>query len=1201
MPDTNSQLPLALSSSKQSGLSQPKTTLLSSELSAQLKQSLAGQRGYWGQLYGCSDALVIAEAALAADAPIMVITSDTPAATRLEHAIRFFARSTNGEHPSAAENELTVLTFPDWETLPYDVFSPHQDIISDRLATLARLPTLTRGVLIVPVATLLHRLAPTDFLDANCFLIDRGQQLDLGAMRTRLDSAGYRCVSQVIEHGEFAIRGSIIDLFPMGHSQPFRIELFDDEVESIRSFDPETQRSIEKVDNIRLLPAREFPFTQEAITRFRQAYRSQFEGNLQTNTIYNEISNGNTAPGIEYYLPLFFDKTHSLFNYLPKNHTVITSDGTQAAVSAFWADVEERYEQGRYDVSRPLLTPNQLFLRENEFFEYIGKQTRIEIQHFKTAEKSGANNFATSAPPQLTLDVRAEQPSARLMAFLADFTSAAKEPSASTKNGRVLFCAESTGRRETLLEILKGCGLHPQPVQTWAEFLASDAPYAITVSALEEGLLLTDKSTENNIALIAEPQLFGQQVLQQRRRKRKARDADQVIKNLVELEIGAPVVHEDNGVGRYLGLEIIALGDMTQEFLTLEYAGGDKLFVPVSHLHLISRYTGASPESAPLHKLGSGQWEKAKRRAREKVRDVAAELLSIYAQRAARKGHVYHVDENQYAAFCASFPFEETPDQQDTIEAVYNDMCSNKPMDRLVCGDVGFGKTEVAMRAAFIAVQDGKQVAMLVPTTLLAQQHFENFQDRFADWPIRIASVSRFRTKKEQTQILKELEAGTIDIIIGTHKLIHGDIKYKRLGLVIIDEEHRFGVRQKDKFKALRSEVDLLTLTATPIPRTLNMSMAGLRDLSIIATAPARRLAVKTFVSEWNNTLLKEACLREIRRGGQVFFLHNSVETIEKMRRELEEMIPEAKVEVAHGQMRERELEQVMADFYHHRFNVLICTTIIETGIDIPSANTIIINRADNFGLAQLYQLRGRVGRSHHQAYAYLVVPPKRVMSADATKRLEAIESIQDLGAGFTLATHDMEIRGAGELLGEGQSGRMQEIGFTLYLELLERAVEALKAGKEPELDRPLDHGTEIDLGIPALLPDDYLPDVHTRLIQYKRIAGANSKEELRELQVEMIDRFGLLPEPTKNLFSVTELKLSATPLGIKKIEMGDSGGRIQFVEEPNIDPMKIISLIQNQSKMYKMDGQDKLRIISDLPDAPARFSATELFLHELT
>ncbi len=763
-------------------------------------------------------------------------------------------------------------------------------------------------------------------------------------------------------------------------------------------------------------------------------------------------------------------------------------------------------------------------------------------------------------------------------------------------DGRVLFCAESTGRRETLLELLRGCDLHPTAVSSWAEFVEGGMPLAITVAALEEGLLLTQPP----LAVIAEPQLFGEQVLQQRRRQRKTRDADQVIKNLVELEVGSPVVHEDNGVGRYLGLQKLALGAVEQEFLTLEYAGGDKLYVPVSHLHLISRYSGASPETAPLHKLGSGRWEKAKRKAREKVRDVAAELLSIYAQREARKGHIYHLDDNQYAAFVAAFPFEETPDQQEAISGVLTDMRSDKPMDRLVCGDVGFGKTEVAMRAAFIAVQDGKQVAMLVPTTLLTQQHYENFRDRFADWPVRIESVSRFRSKKEQTAVLEGLESGNVDIIIGTHKLIHGDIKYKQLGLVIIDEEHRFGVRQKDKFKALRSEVDVLTLTATPIPRTLNMSLSGIRDMSIIATAPARRLAVKTFVSQWNETVVKEACLREIRRGGQLFFLHNKVETIEKQAREIEALVPEARVAVAHGQMRERDLERVMADFYHHRFNVLVCTTIIETGIDIPNANTIIINRADRFGLAQLYQLRGRVGRSHHQAYAYLVVPPRNVMTADAVKRLEAIESITDLGAGFTLATHDLEIRGAGELLGEGQSGHMQEIGFTLYMELLDRAVEALKSGRQPELDRPLDHGAEIDLGIPALLPDDYLPDVHTRLIQYKRIASAENAEELRELQVEMIDRFGLLPDQAKNLFHVTELKLRATPLGIRKIEMGDSVGRVHFVAEPNIDPMKIIRLIQTQSNIYRMDGQDKLRVIGDFPDATARIAAIDTLLQEL-
>lgn len=1135
-----------------------------------------GKRSYWGQLYGCSDALAIAVAAQQAgenNKPLILITPDTPTASQLEYALRFFC---DGNTP--------VLTFPDWETLPYDVFSPHQDIISERLSALTRLPNLHRGVLIAPISTLLHRLAPREFLEANCFLMDVGQDLELETTRTQLDNAGYRRVSQVIEHGEFTVRGSIVDLFPMGATRPYRIELFDNEIESIRTFDPETQRSIEKVDSIRLLPAREFPFTSDAIIQFRQAWRVQFEGDPQTSTIYHEVSNGNTPPGIEYYLPLFFETTKCLFDYLPAECVVVAIEGMQEAMQGFWSDIEERYEQGRHDVTRPLLPPQKLFLRENEFFAQLDKHSRIDLQHFELAEKTGTHNFNSHKPPQLTLDARAEQPSARLTKFLDEF------------DGRVLFCAESTGRRETLLELLKNCQLHPSLVNSWDEFISSDTPLAITVAALEDGLLLP----EANIALIAEPQIFGEQVLQQRRRQRRVRDADQVIKNLVELEVGAPVVHEDNGVGRYLGLQTLELGPLTQEFLLLEYAGGDKLYVPVGHLHLISRYTGASPESAPLHKLGSGQWEKAKRKAREKVRDVAVELLSIYAQREARKGYSYHMNEAQYAAFCASFAFEETPDQEEAIIGVLKDMHSDKPMDRLICGDVGFGKTEVAMRAAFIAVQDGKQVSILVPTTLLVQQHFENFKDRFADWPVRIASVSRFRSKQEQNEIIKRLEDGTIDIIIGTHKLIQGDIKYKRLGLVIIDEEHRFGVRQKDRFKALRSEVDLLTLTATPIPRTLNMSMSGLRDLSIIATAPARRLAVKTFVNQWNATLIKEACLREIRRGGQVFFLHNKVETIDKMRRDIEELIPEAKVEVAHGQMRERELEQAMADFYHHRFNILVCTTIIETGIDIPSANTIIINRADHFGLAQLYQLRGRVGRSHHQAYAYLIVPPRKAMTADAVKRLEAIESIQDLGAGFTLATHDMEIRGAGELLGEGQSGHMQEIGFSLYLELLERAVEALKAGREPELDRPLDHGTEIDLGIPALLPDDYLPDVHTRLIQYKRIASAKDSSELCELQVEMIDRFGLLPEQSKNLFRITEQKFKATPLGIIKIEMGDNGGRVRFAEEPNIDPLKIIKLIQDQPDIYKMDGQDKLRIVRDMPDAESRFGAIATLLDQL-
>lgn len=1123
-----------------------------------------GYKTHWGRLYGSAPGLTICNAAKQTQGPLIVLTPDTPSATQLELECRFFGAGTP---------ELPLLTFPDWETLPYDAFSPHQDIISERLAALYHLPQLQKGILLVPVATSMHRLAPKSFLDANYFLMNKGEQLDLESLRKRLVHAGYRVVSQVMEHGEFAVRGSIIDLFPMGGSLPYRIELFDDEIESIRTFDVEDQRSLDKVEQIRLLPAREFPFTDESITRFRQQYRDRFEGDPQSSRIYHDVSNGITPAGIEYYLSLFFEETATLFDYLPQNAVLVGINDTQGSAEHFWNDVSHRYDQYQYNSERPPLLPKHAFVPVNELFEQTKQFPFVVVQNFKQQEKAGCYNYTTATPQTLTIDSRAEQPTAKLEQFIEDY------------DGQVLFAAESTGRRESMLATLKDVGISPTQVDDWQSFLEQGLKLAITVSPLQHGLHLQ----QPNIVVIAESQLYGEQVLQQRRRKAKQRDPDLVIRNLVELEKGSPVVHEDHGVGRYLGLQKLDVGETEQEFLTLEYAGGDKLYVPVASLHLISRYTGASPDSAPLHKLGSSHWEKVKRKAREKARDVAAELLDIYARREARVGHTYSMDKDGYQSFAAAFPFEETPDQEDAITGVIKDMTSKQPMDRLVCGDVGFGKTEVAMRAAFIAVQDGKQVAMLVPTTLLAQQHIENFQDRFADWPVKIESLSRFRSKKDQDKIVNGLREGTVDIVIGTHKLIQAGIKFKRLGLVIIDEEHRFGVRQKERFKQLRSEVDLLTLTATPIPRTLNMSLSGLRDLSIIATAPAKRMAVKTFTSQWNDTQIQEACLREIRRGGQVFFLHNQVETIENMANQISKLIPEAKVNIAHGQMRERELEQVMADFYHQRFNILVCTTIIETGIDVPNANTIIMNRADHFGLAQLYQLRGRVGRSHHQAYAYLIIPPRKSMTADAIKRLEAIESIETLGAGFTLATHDLEIRGAGELLGEDQSGQMHEIGFDMYMELLERAVESLKSGKQPELDKPLDHGTEVDLGISALIPDDYLPDVHSRLIMYKRIANAKHSDELRELQVEMIDRFGLLPENTKNLFSITELKLKATPLGIKKIELGSDSGRIVFNPEPNIDPMNIIKLIQTQPKTYKLEGQDKLRITHSMPEPVQR------------
>jgi len=1135
-----------------------------------------GQVSHWGRLYGSSYGLIICNAAANSDAPYIVITPNNRTAFRLELELLFYGAGTE---------ELPLLHFPDWETLPYDTFSPHQDIISDRLLTLQQLPHLQTGILVLPISTVMQRLAPREYLDANCFDLSAGEVFNMEDMRKRLVKSGYRLVSQVMEHGEFAVRGSIIDLFPMGSKLPYRIELFDEEIETIRTFDVENQRTIEQVENIHLLPAKEFPLTDEAIARFRQAHRAAFEGDPNRSNIYRDVSNGIAVPGIEYYLSLFFENTATVFDYLPKDSTLCLVNEVKHAAENFWKEIEDRYEQRRHDPQRPILPPGDVYLRHNELFEQFKQYPQVEVQSFKIEGQVGTFNFDSETPPVVNVDAKAANPAEKLANFIENF------------DGKILIAAESTGRRETLLDLLRSANLTAQPVADWFAFLKSPHKLAITISPLEQGLLLSDGS----IAVISESQIYGEQVLQQRRRKAKQRDPDLIIKNLVELEEGSPVVHEDHGVGRYRGLTKLKVGDIEQEFLTLEYAGGDKLYVPVVSLHLISRYTGASPEAAPLHKLGSTQWEKAKRKARERARDVAAELLDIYARREARSGHSYQFDQEAYRIFASSFPFEETPDQQDAIAGVLSDLKNDKPMDRLVCGDVGFGKTEVAMRAAFVAVQDGKQVAMLVPTTLLAQQHYENFKDRFSDLAINIESLSRFRSKKDQDRIIKALGDGTVDIVIGTHKLIQEGVKFKNLGLVIIDEEHRFGVRQKERFKALRSEVDLLTLTATPIPRTLNMSLSGMRDLSIIASPPAKRLAIKTFVNQWNNAVIQEACMREIRRGGQVFFLHNEVETIEKTADEIRKLLPEALVEVAHGQMRERQLEKVMADFYHQRFNILVCTTIIETGIDVPNANTIIINRADRFGLAQLYQLRGRVGRSHHQAYSYLIVPPRNAMTADAIKRLEAIESMEELGTGFTLATHDLEIRGAGELLGEEQSGQMQEIGFTMFMELLERAVNALKSGQQPELDKPLDHGAEIDLSVSALIPDDYLPDIHSRLIMYKRIANADSDDELREMQVEMIDRFGLLPESTKNLFRITSFKLQANKLGIRKIEMGTDSGRIIFNPEPKIDPITIINLIQKQSSTYKLEGSEKLRIVKSMPTLEARCELLETLLKTLS
>ncbi len=1072
--------------------------------------------------------------------------------------------------------------FPDWETLPYDIFSPHQDIVSQRIAALYQLPELSHGVLVVPITTALHRLAPKRFLLGSSLVLDVGQKLDVEQMRLRLEAAGYRCVDTVYEHGEFAVRGALIDLFPMGSPLPYRIDLFDDEIETLRTFDPENQRSIDKVESIRLLPAREFPLKKEAVTGFRARFRERFDVDFRRCPIYQDLSTGITPAGIEYYLPLFYEETATLFDYLPEDSQVFSLPGIEQAAEQFWSDVRNRYEERRVDPERPLLPPAELFMPVEDCFARLKLWPRVVASQQDVEPGIGRERFTAQALPELAIEAKASEPLGKLRRFLDEYA------------GRVLFTAESAGRREVLLELLARLKLRPQEVEGWEEFLASQERLAITIAPLDEGLQLDD------VALVAESPLFGQRVMQRRRREKSRDGGENVIKNLTELREGSPVVHIDHGVGRYQGLVTLEIEGQAQEFLLLQYAEDAKLYVPVASLHLIARYTGSDDALAPLHRLGSETWQKAKRKAAEQVRDVAAELLDIYARRAAREGYAFKDPQVDYETFAAGFPFEETPDQQAAIDAVREDLLSAKPMDRLVCGDVGFGKTEVAMRAAFIAVHGGRQVGVLVPTTLLAQQHYNSFRDRFADWPVRVEVMSRFKSAKEVQNAIAELAEGKIDILIGTHKLLQDDVKFSNLGLVIIDEEHRFGVRQKEQLKALRSEVDILTLTATPIPRTLNMSIAGMRDLSIIATPPARRLSVRTFVMEQQNTVIKEALLRELLRGGQVYYLHNDVKTIEKCAADLQALVPEARVAIGHGQMRERDLEQVMSDFYHKRFNVLVASTIIETGIDVPSANTIIIERADKFGLAQLHQLRGRVGRSHHQAYAYLLTPTRKAMTDDAQKRLEAIANAQDLGAGFVLATHDLEIRGAGELLGEGQSGQIQAVGFTLYMEMLERAVKAIRKGEQPNLEQPLGGGPEINLRLAALIPEDYLPDVHARLILYKRIANAADEDGLKELQVEMIDRFGLLPEPTKNLVRLTLLKLQAEKLGITKIDAGPQGGRIEFSADTSVDPMVLIKLIQSQPNRYKFEGATLFKFQVPMERPEERFNTLEALLERL-
>ncbi|ANB18591.1 Transcription-repair coupling factor [Dokdonella koreensis DS-123] len=1130
---------------------------------ASLFPSSPKQRRFWITPPGSALSWLLVETARRHAGLVIAVTRDTHSAHALEAEIATFAGA-----------DVPVLHFPDWETLPYDLFAPHPDIVSQRIATLYRLPSLDRGVLVVPIATLMQRLAPRSYVAGSGLVLERGQTLDLADERRRLEAAGYRNVPQVLEPGDFAVRGALLDVFPMGSATPYRVELFDEEIDSIRTFDPETQRSAHKVEHVRLLPGREFPLTEESAKAFRALLRERFPIDPRRCPLYQDIREGTAPAGIEYYLPLFFERTETLFDYLAPQALFVLGDQALDAAEPFFAQAADRYDQRAHDIERPVLPPAELYLPPEHLREQLNRQLRVEV--VARGDNEHAIDTGTRPVPSLPLN-QTQDTAGELKRFLGAYP------------GRVLITADSAGRRETLIEQLQAAGLQPETVASWAEFAdaSPDAqlPLAITVAPLERGFALDTPA----LALLTERELLGERAQQARRRKRAARDPEAVIRDLSELAIGAPIVHIDHGVGRYQGLLKLDIGGEGGEFLAIEYAKGDKLYVPVAQLHLVSRYSGTPPELAPLHSLGGDAWERAKKRAAEKVRDVAAELLAIYAQREARVGTAMAIDRAMYDQFAAAFPFEETPDQLQAIEAVIADLAAGRAMDRVVCGDVGFGKTEVALRAAFVTATAGKQVAILAPTTLLAQQHYQNFRDRLADWPVRVEVLSRFKSKKETEAAIAKLTQGQIDIMIGTHKLLQPDVRFKDLGLVIVDEEQRFGVRQKEQLKKLRAEVDLLTLTATPIPRTLNMAMAGLRDLSIIATPPAHRLAVKTFIGSWDPALIREAFQRELQRGGQVYFLHNEVETIEKTARELAELVPDARIRIAHGQMAERELEQAMLDFYRQRHNVLVCTTIIESGIDVPTANTIVINRADRFGLAQLHQLRGRVGRSHHRAYAYLVVPDHRAITADAEKRLEALASLEELGAGFTLATHDLEIRGAGELLGEEQSGQIEEVGFSLYRDMLDRAVKALKSGKVPDFDLTSEHEAEIDLHVPALIPDDYLPDVNARLTLYKRIASATDEDQLRELQVEMIDRFGLLPDPVKQLFATTAIKLAATPLGIRKLELGANGGRVLFTPKPNFDPMRVIGLIQTQPRVFALDGQDKLRIKMELPGAAER------------
>jgi transcription-repair coupling factor (superfamily II helicase) len=1136
----------------------------------------SGRKALAPPLAGSADALALAQRASAAadgGACVAVVCAEALAAQRLAEEIAWFAPA------------LRIATLSDWETLPYDHFSPHQDLVSERLSALYRVSRGECDVLLVAATTALYRLAPPSYLAAYTFFLARGEKLDVAALRAQLALGGYQHVTQVVAAGEYSVRGGLIDLFPMGSALPYRIDLFDTEIESIRSFDVDSQRTLYPVPNIRLLPAREFPQDDAARTRFRGRFREVFEGDPSKSTLYRDISSGVTPGGIEYYLPLFFDATATIADYLPANTTLCVHGDVGAAIERFWQDTESRYRLLRGDPARPLLPPHELFLPVDEFNGILKGFARIELGAPLPEPGGGATRrSATESPPPLQVDRRAGDP----LSALKRFATATRE--------RVLIVADGLGRRETMQQYFAEYGFKPAIVADWAEFVRGDASPALAVGPLHRGFVWP----EGGVALVTEAELYADVVRSAARREARRTNVEAMLRDLSEVRIGDPVVHEQHGIGRYLGLVTLDLGDGPTEFLHLLYANDAKLYVPVASLHVISRYSGAAPEAAPLHELGSGQWDKAKRKAAQRAHDTAAELLNLYAQRAAREGHAFRFDIHDYEAFAAGFPFEETPDQASAIEAVIKDLVTGKPMDRLVCGDVGFGKTEVALRAAFIALADGQQVAVLVPTTLLAEQHFETFSDRFANLPVKLAELSRFRTGKEAKAVLDGLAEGRIDLVIGTHRLIQSDVKFKSLGLVIIDEEHRFGVRHKEQLKRMRAEVDVLTLTATPIPRTLALSLEGLRDFSVIATAPERRLAIKTFVAQYAPGVVREAVLRELKRGGQIYYLHNDIATIETRAEKLRALVPEARLAIAHGQMPERELERVMRDFYQQRSNMLLCSTIIESGLDIPTANTIIIDRADRFGLAQLHQLRGRVGRSHHQAYAYLLTPPEEALSGQAKKRLEAIQLMEELGSGFYLAMHDLEIRGAGEVLGEEQSGEMQQIGFQLYVDMLKAAVDALKAGREPDLAEPLGVATEINLHVPALLPETYCSDVHERLVLYKRLANCETEVELTALQEELIDRFGLPPEPTQALLACHRLRIAGEAVGVLRIDSGPERTQVQFGPQPAFDPGKLITLLQKDSR-HRLAGQDRVRIERAAPSLDERVALVREFLARLS